>query len=147
MENREEMTWYVNWDGLHGLHTCSCEYEGVREEAGVRVEVSSIFSLIELEMRGGSNRNPSTFTRAVNSVFTFVRYAEFEILFVLFFLIAFIIFKDLVRLSILRVRPFNQILLWLYIYIVIIKMILLGSIKCRFNCTINLVLCLIVCQS
>ncbi|RVW32585.1 hypothetical protein CK203_037619 [Vitis vinifera] len=46
-------------------------------------------------MRGGSNRNPSTFTRAVNSVFTFVRYAEFEILFVLFFLIAFIIFKDL----------------------------------------------------
>ncbi|KAJ9675154.1 hypothetical protein PVL29_024202 [Vitis rotundifolia] len=46
-------------------------------------------------MRGGSNRNPSTFTRAVNSVFAFVRYAEFEILFVLFFLIAFIIFKDL----------------------------------------------------
>ncbi|CBI19959.3 hypothetical protein AAG906_007173 [Vitis piasezkii] len=56
-------------------------------------------------MRGGSNRNPSTFTRAVNSVFTFVRYAEFEILFVLFFLIAFIIFKDLTS------RPeYNQIL-------------------------------------
>ncbi|KAL6316934.1 hypothetical protein AAG906_024472 [Vitis piasezkii] len=56
-------------------------------------------------MRGGSNRNPSTFTRAVNSVFAFVRYAEFEILFVLFFLIAFIIFKDLTS------RPdYNQIL-------------------------------------
>ncbi|KAJ4847462.1 hypothetical protein Tsubulata_019166 [Turnera subulata] len=31
----------------------------------------------------------------VNSVFAFVRFAEFEILFILFFLIAFLIFKDL----------------------------------------------------
>jgi hypothetical protein len=35
-------------------------------------------------------------TRAVDKVFRFVRLAEFEILFVLFFLIAFILFKDLV---------------------------------------------------
>ncbi|KAJ0466418.1 hypothetical protein HanRHA438_Chr14g0630731 [Helianthus annuus] len=35
-------------------------------------------------------------TRAVDSVFRFVRFAEFEILFILFFVIAFIIFKDLV---------------------------------------------------
>ncbi|KAM0014684.1 hypothetical protein Hdeb2414_s0034g00726591 [Helianthus debilis subsp. tardiflorus] len=35
-------------------------------------------------------------TRAVDSVFRFVRFAEFEILFILFFAIAFIIFKDLV---------------------------------------------------
>ncbi|XP_009611372.1 uncharacterized protein [Nicotiana tomentosiformis] len=49
---------------------------------------------------------PSLMTRAVNSVFTFVRFAEFEILFVLFFLIAYLIFKDLTS------RPeYNQILL------------------------------------
>ncbi|KAL6504001.1 hypothetical protein OROGR_025924 [Orobanche gracilis] len=39
--------------------------------------------------------SPSLLTRAVNSVFVFVRFAEFEILFVLFFLVAFLIFKDL----------------------------------------------------
>nr|XP_016481305.1 PREDICTED: uncharacterized protein LOC107802345 [Nicotiana tabacum] len=50
--------------------------------------------------------SPSLMTRAVNSVFTFVRFAEFEILFVLFFLIAYLIFKDLTS------RPeYNQILL------------------------------------
>ncbi|XP_057788854.1 uncharacterized protein LOC131005787 [Salvia miltiorrhiza] len=38
---------------------------------------------------------PSVLTRAVSSVFSFVRFAEFEILFVLFFLTAFVIFKDL----------------------------------------------------
>ncbi|KAI5648946.1 hypothetical protein M9H77_34951 [Catharanthus roseus] len=57
---------------------------------------------------GGGRRNddsPSLLTRAVNSVFTFVRFAEFEILFVLFFVIAFIIFKDLTS------RPeYNQLL-------------------------------------
>ncbi|KAJ0756719.1 putative Chaperone J-domain superfamily [Helianthus annuus] len=37
----------------------------------------------------------SVLTRAVDSVFRFVRFAEFEILFILFFIIAFIIFKDL----------------------------------------------------
>jgi hypothetical protein len=49
--------------------------------------------------RGGSvNRvhGESVISKAVNSVFAFVRLAEFEILFVLFFLIAFLIFKDLV---------------------------------------------------
>ncbi|CAH1429554.1 unnamed protein product [Lactuca virosa] len=47
----------------------------------------------------------SLLTRAVDSVFTFIRFAEFEILFVLFFVIAFIIFKDLTS------RPeYNQIL-------------------------------------
>ncbi|MFS7911245.1 hypothetical protein Hanom_Chr02g00115841 [Helianthus anomalus] len=35
-------------------------------------------------------------TRAVDSMFWFVLFAEFEILFILFFVIAFIIFKDLV---------------------------------------------------
>ncbi|MCD9646164.1 hypothetical protein HAX54_035732 [Datura stramonium] len=53
--------------------------------------------------RGSS---PSILTRAVNSVFTFVRFAEFEILFVLFFVIAYVIFKDLTS------RPeYNQILM------------------------------------
>lgn len=50
--------------------------------------------------RGGGRRDddsPSLLTRAVNSIFAFVKLAEFEILFILFFLIAFIIFKDLVR--------------------------------------------------
>ncbi|KAL3650124.1 hypothetical protein CASFOL_006527 [Castilleja foliolosa] len=42
-----------------------------------------------------SSSTPSLLTRGVNSVFEFVRFAEFEILFVLFFLIAFILFKDL----------------------------------------------------
>ncbi|KAL8122377.1 uncharacterized protein LOC141659603 [Apium graveolens] len=57
-------------------------------------------------MGGGSRRNDeSLLTRMVNSVFSFVRFAEFEILFVLFFLIAFLLFKDLTA------RPeYNQIL-------------------------------------
>nr|DAD25382.1 TPA_asm: hypothetical protein HUJ06_026846 [Nelumbo nucifera] len=42
------------------------------------------------------NRNESAFTRAVNAVFAFVRLAEFEILFFLFLVITFIVFKDLV---------------------------------------------------
>ncbi|XP_027087940.1 uncharacterized protein LOC113782975 [Coffea eugenioides] len=51
------------------------------------------------------NDSPSLLTRAVNSVFAFVRLAEFEILFVLFFIIAYLIFKDLTS------RPeYNQIL-------------------------------------
>ncbi|TQD78019.1 hypothetical protein C1H46_036415 [Malus baccata] len=45
---------------------------------------------------GSRNSNESALTRGVKSVFRFVRFAEFEILFVLFFVIAFIIFKDLV---------------------------------------------------
>ncbi|XP_052175683.1 uncharacterized protein LOC127790292 [Diospyros lotus] len=54
---------------------------------------------------GGGKRNESLLTLAVNSVFSFVRIAEFEILFVLFFIIAFLIFKDLTA------RPeYNQIL-------------------------------------
>ncbi|XP_057822225.1 uncharacterized protein LOC131034671 [Cryptomeria japonica] len=51
-------------------------------------------------------RSESLLTRAVNKVFGFVRFAEFEILFVLFLLIAFLIFKDLTS------RPeYNRILL------------------------------------
>ncbi|KAM7524353.1 hypothetical protein LguiA_014255 [Lonicera macranthoides] len=47
----------------------------------------------------------SLLTRFVKSVFALVRFAEFEILFVLFFVIAFLIFKDLTA------RPeYNQIL-------------------------------------
>ncbi|KAL8532906.1 hypothetical protein ACS0TY_009249 [Phlomoides rotata] len=45
--------------------------------------------------RRGESSPGSWLTRGVNSIFTFVRFAEFEILFVLFVLIAFIIFKDL----------------------------------------------------
>lgn len=49
--------------------------------------------------------SPSILTRAVDSVFDVVRFAEFEILFVLFFLVAYVIFKDLTS------RPeYNQIL-------------------------------------
>ncbi|GAB2277699.1 hypothetical protein Dimus_012402 [Dionaea muscipula] len=46
---------------------------------------------------GGGKRleEASLLTRMVSAVFAFVRLAEFEILFVLFFLIAFLIFKDL----------------------------------------------------
>ncbi|KAF5759971.1 hypothetical protein HanRHA438_Chr16g0759551 [Helianthus annuus] len=58
--------------------------------------------------RSGTARrrdDESVLTRAVDSVFRFVRFAEFEILFILFFVIAFIIFKDLTS------RPeYNQIL-------------------------------------
>ncbi|XP_038715840.1 uncharacterized protein LOC120009355 [Tripterygium wilfordii] len=56
---------------------------------------------------GGNKRkgNESALTRSVNAVFDFLRFAEFEILFVLFFVVAFIIFKDLTS------RPeYNQIL-------------------------------------
>ncbi|KAI3996675.1 hypothetical protein MKX01_042378 [Papaver californicum] len=55
---------------------------------------------------GGPRRRgePGGLTKAVQGVFAFVKLAEFEILFVLFFLIAFIIFKDLTS------RPdYNQI--------------------------------------
>ncbi|KAJ1269296.1 hypothetical protein BS78_07G200500 [Paspalum vaginatum] len=46
---------------------------------------------------GGGRRgdDPGLLTRAVDKVFRFVRLAEFEILFVLFFLVAFLLFKDL----------------------------------------------------
>ncbi|KAK6915252.1 hypothetical protein RJ641_020369 [Dillenia turbinata] len=54
---------------------------------------------------GSRSRNESGLIRAVNSVFRFVKFAEFEIFFILFFLIAFVIFKDLTS------RPeYNQIL-------------------------------------
>lgn len=51
------------------------------------------------QQRGGGGRrgdDPGLLTRAVDKVFRFVRLAEFEILFVLFFLVAFLLFKDLV---------------------------------------------------
>ncbi|XP_068665513.1 uncharacterized protein [Aristolochia californica] len=58
--------------------------------------------------RGRARREPvpeSTLTRVVNAVFDFFRLAEFEILFGLFLLIAFLVFKDLTS------RPeYNQIL-------------------------------------
>ncbi|KAL8159639.1 hypothetical protein V2J09_001176 [Rumex salicifolius] len=59
-------------------------------------------------------RNESSLTRAVNAVFAFVRFAEFEILFLLFFFIAFLLFKDLefsTAESAVTSRPeYNQIL-------------------------------------
>ncbi|KAK1306054.1 hypothetical protein QJS10_CPA10g01525 [Acorus calamus] len=52
---------------------------------------------------GGQDR-ASALTRAVDAVFAFVRLAEFEILFFLFFFIAFIMFKHLTS------RPeYNQV--------------------------------------
>eukprot|EP00267_Zea_mays_P031675 XP_008664221.1 uncharacterized LOC100277175 isoform X1 [Zea mays] len=44
---------------------------------------------------GRREDDPVLLTRAVNRAFRFVRLAEFEIFFVLFFLIAFFLFKDL----------------------------------------------------
>ena len=53
----------------------------------------------------GSKRNESALTRVMNNVFDFVRFAEFEIFFILLFLIAFFFFKNLTS------RPeYNQIL-------------------------------------
>lgn len=53
---------------------------------------------------GSRKRDESGLTRAVNAVFAFVRFAEFEILFIFFFLVAFLLFKDLTS------RPdYNQI--------------------------------------
>ncbi|CAJ1960697.1 unnamed protein product [Sphenostylis stenocarpa] len=45
--------------------------------------------------RRGETRNQSLLTRAVVAVFAFVRQAEFEILFFLFFFIAYLLFKDI----------------------------------------------------
>ncbi|XP_034208282.1 uncharacterized protein LOC117621847 [Prunus dulcis] len=60
--------------------------EGRRDRGGAR----------EMGKRVGSrNSNESALTRWVQSVFGFVKFAEFEILFVLFFVIAFLVFKDL----------------------------------------------------
>ncbi|XP_074563458.1 uncharacterized protein LOC141820073 [Curcuma longa] len=58
-----------------------------------------------MQRRGGAAvRREPLLTRAVRSVFAFVRLAEFEILFFLFLVIAFLIFKDLTS------RPeYNQI--------------------------------------
>ncbi|PIN03429.1 hypothetical protein CDL12_24045 [Handroanthus impetiginosus] len=64
-------------------------FDGVRRR---REELSSSSSSSPVSSLSSP---PSLFTRGVNSVFAFVRFAEFEILFVLFFLVAFIIFKDL----------------------------------------------------
>ncbi|OMO92436.1 hypothetical protein CCACVL1_06854 [Corchorus capsularis] len=53
----------------------------------------------------GKGRKGWTLTDAVNGVFELFRLAEFEILFFLFFIIAFLIFKDLTS------RPeYNQLL-------------------------------------
>ncbi|CAH8348534.1 unnamed protein product [Eruca vesicaria subsp. sativa] len=55
--------------------------------------------------RVGMRRDDSYLTRFVDSVFSLFRLAEFEILFVLFFIIAYVIFKDLTA------RPeYNRIL-------------------------------------
>ncbi|PWZ04336.1 hypothetical protein Zm00014a_025905 [Zea mays] len=53
------------------------------------------------QQRGGAGAgrradDPGLLKRAFDRVFRFVRLAEFEIFFVLFFLIAFFLFKDLV---------------------------------------------------
>ncbi|KAG2287346.1 hypothetical protein Bca52824_046950 [Brassica carinata] len=47
--------------------------------------------------RVGMRRDDSILTRFVDSVFSLFRLAEFEIMFVLFFIIAYVIFKDLVN--------------------------------------------------
>lgn len=59
------------------------------------------------QQRGGAGRrgdDPGFLTRAVDRVFRFVRLAEFEIFFVLFFLIAFFLFKQLVSTHTLEPR-------------------------------------------
>ncbi|XP_050237963.1 uncharacterized protein LOC126687444 [Mercurialis annua] len=54
---------------------------------------------------GNRRRDEPLMTRMVNSVFAFVNYAEFELLFLFFFLVAFIMFKDITS------RPeYNQLL-------------------------------------
>jgi hypothetical protein len=78
-------------------------------EAG---EAASDGEVRERERQRGSMRRrqqvvdtPSLFTRAVGSVIKLVRLAEFEILFILFFVITFLLFKDLTA------RPaYNQLL-------------------------------------
>ncbi|KAG8390750.1 hypothetical protein BUALT_Bualt01G0116000 [Buddleja alternifolia] len=62
---------------------------------GARRRRADNSSLPQQSSSSSSLSSPSLLTRAVNSVFNFVRFAEFEILFVLFFLVAFLIFKDL----------------------------------------------------
>ncbi|KAF3553353.1 hypothetical protein F2Q69_00015911 [Brassica cretica] len=47
--------------------------------------------------RVGMRRDDSILTRFVDSVFSLFRLAEFEIMFVLFFIIAYVIFNDLVN--------------------------------------------------
>ncbi|KAJ7560120.1 hypothetical protein O6H91_04G114400 [Diphasiastrum complanatum] len=55
--------------------------------------------------RQAAGKSPNLLARAVDSVFGFVRLAEFEILFVLFFVMVFLFVKDLTS------RPeYNQIL-------------------------------------
>ncbi|XP_078433778.1 GRIP/coiled-coil protein [Wolffia australiana] len=57
------------------------------------------------EVRGRGRGKASVLTRGVEAVFEFVKLAEFEILFVVFFLAAFLFIKDLTS------RPhYNQIL-------------------------------------
>ncbi|KAJ9171576.1 hypothetical protein P3X46_014926 [Hevea brasiliensis] len=59
----------------------------------------------QIRAGGSRKRDESVLTRTVNAVFAFIKFAEFEMLFLFFFLIAFIIFKDLTS------RPeYNQIL-------------------------------------
>jgi len=55
---------------------------------------------------GRTGDDPGLLTSAVDKVFRFVRLAEFEILFVLFFLVAFLLFKDLVSTRINPVWPY-----------------------------------------
>ncbi|KAL9684150.1 hypothetical protein QQ045_021584 [Rhodiola kirilowii] len=65
-------------------------------------------------MRGGNRPGRSThesgLTKAVDAVFAFVRFAEFEILFVLFFLVTFLVFKDLTSRPEYNQIPFDVIL-------------------------------------
>ncbi|KAJ0079122.1 hypothetical protein Patl1_23627 [Pistacia atlantica] len=61
------------------------------------------------------NREESALTRGVTAVFSFVKFAEFEVLFLLFFIIAFIVFKDLVLMPlqlVIVVEEFS-VLLWI----------------------------------
>ncbi|GJN15652.1 hypothetical protein PR202_gb02586 [Eleusine coracana subsp. coracana] len=57
---------------------------------------------------GRRREDPGLLTRAVDKVFRFVRFAEFEIFFVLFFIIAFILFKNLVSAPTMSQPQYNQ---------------------------------------
>lgn len=82
-----------------------------REPARIRLKRNMVISMVffslllcfgrEREILGvmarrGETRNESWLTRTVTTVFGFVRNAEFEILFFLFFFVAYLLFKDIV---------------------------------------------------
>lgn len=63
------------------------------------IGIGEMARMRERDRRRAGIDKESLLTRSVTAVFEFVRLAEFEILFFLFFFVAFLIFKDLVSIS------------------------------------------------